>query len=92
MLTEAKVQPVKLDSSNQKLLKSLATLSVHSSQRLFSLLLGTLIPRRWGWRESFGNCQEIVIGNIWKTTKGITLTYMSLKGGFTSLTNVTDMP
>jgi len=29
-------------------------------------------------RASLGNCPEIFIGNIWKTTKGPALTYFSL--------------
>jgi len=42
-------QPVKSHSPNQKLLKSLTTLSMCFSQRLYSLFLGTFISRRGGW-------------------------------------------
>lgn len=51
---------------------------VCSSQRSYSF--SECSPWRDGVRESFGNCQEIFIGNIWKTTKSIALTYFSLKG------------
>ena len=63
-----------------KIVKKLTALSLCSSQRLHSLFLRTFISRRGGW-GSFRNCQEIFLGNIWKTTKGTTLTYANLRNG-----------
>lgn len=60
-------------SFNKTSLKSLAILCAFWS-KITQSVSWNAHSREMELEESFGNCQEIFIGNIWKTAKGITLT------------------